>query len=189
MFLTPQLTKQVAAEGPGLGLEGGGNGPTAGWNSSARTAPARRAPPRVIERGVGGESRGEARRGGGRRCPPPRQRCADRRRAFDVLFLRAGTGRWNRRKWPQMISIWAAEHVGLRSLRRLLGSWLSPSAESLASSAGRFGAGAGAAAAAAAAKPNKASAADASGGFGLGAGGRRFSRTTRHRRSGSSRVK
>merc|ERR1719247_1740641 len=185
MFLTPQLTKQVAAEGPGLGLEGGGNGPTAGWNSSARTAPARRAPPRVIERGVGGESRGEARRGGGRRCPPPRQRCADRRRAFDVLFLRAGTGRWNRRKWPQMISIWAAEHVGLRSLRGLLGSWLSPSAESLASSAGRFGAGAGAAAA----NPNKASAADASGGFGLGAGGRRFSRTTRHRRSGSSRVK
>merc|ERR1719247_2163328 len=87
MFLTPQLTKQVAAEGPGLGLEGGGNGPTAGWNSSARTAPARRAPPRVIERGVGGESRGEARRGGGRRCPPPRQRCADRRRAFDVLFF------------------------------------------------------------------------------------------------------
>jgi hypothetical protein len=88
-----------------------------------------------------------------------------------------------------MISIWAAEHVGLRSLRGLLGSLLTSCAESLASSAGRFGAGAGAAAAAAAAKPNKASAADASGGFGLGAGGRRFSRTTRHKRSGSSLVK
>ena len=74
-------------------------------------------------------------------------------------------------------------------MRGLLGSWLSPSAESLVLSAGRFGAGAGAAAAAAAANPNKASAADASGGFGLGAGGRRFSRTTRHKRSGSSLVK
>ena len=72
MFLTPQLTKQVAAEGPGLGLERGGDGPTAGWNSSARTAPARRAPPRVIERGVG-EGKVEGRRGGGADVGAPRR--------------------------------------------------------------------------------------------------------------------
>ena len=59
----------------------------------------------------------------------------------------------------------------------------------LVSSAGRFDAGAGAAAAAAAARPSSASAADASGGLGFGAGGRRFSRTTLHNLSGSSRVK
>ena len=85
-----------------------------------------------------------------------------------------------------MISIWAAEHVGLRSWRGRFGSSL---LASLVSSAGRFDAGAGAAAAAAAARPSSASAADASGGLGFGAGGRRFSRTTLHNLSGSSLVK
>ena len=96
------------------------------------------------------------------------------------------------RKGPQMISIWAAEHVGLKSTRARLGSLLSSSAgrlEAGSSSAGRFDAGAGAAAAAAAARPSSASAADASGGLGFGAGGRRFSRTTLHNLSGSSLVK
>ena len=96
------------------------------------------------------------------------------------------------RKGPQMISIWAAEHVGLKSTRARLGSLLSSSAGRLEAGslpAGRFDAGAGAAAAAAAARPSSASAADASGGLGFGAGGRRFSRTTRHNLSGSSLVK
>ena len=123
------------------------------------------------------EGKVEGRRGGGADVGAPRRGSGAQIGAERSMFFFE-----QERKGPQMMSIWAAEDVGLRSTRARLGSWLS-------SSAGRFGAGAGAAAAAAAAKPNKASAADASGGFGLGAGGRRFSRTTRHKRSGSSLVK
>ena len=57
--------------GPDWGWKGG-DGPVAGWNSSARTAPARRAPPRVIERGVG-EGKVEGRRGGGADVGAPRR--------------------------------------------------------------------------------------------------------------------